>query len=39
VHYSIWDKFPIWYHLTFLVSLPLLSAIGGSLRGARPVTA
>jgi hypothetical protein len=39
VHYSIWDKFPIWYHLTFLISLPLLSLVGGSLRGARPVTA
>jgi len=39
VHYSIWDKFPIWYHLTFLISLPLLSIAGGSLRGARPLTA
>ncbi len=36
VHYSIWDKFPIWYHLTFLISLPVLSALGGTLRGARP---
>jgi hypothetical protein len=33
VHYSIWDKFPIWYHLTFLTSLPVLSALGGRLRG------
>jgi len=39
LHYEIWNKFPIWYHLTFLVSLPLLSFVGGSLRGARPVTA
>jgi hypothetical protein len=39
VHYWIWDKFPIWYHLTFLTSLPLLSFAGGSLRGARPLTA
>ncbi len=34
-HYSIWDKFPIWYHLTFLISLPVLSILGGRLaRGA-----
>jgi hypothetical protein len=24
----IWDQFPVWYHLTFFVSLPLLSWIG-----------
>jgi hypothetical protein len=29
----IWDQFPIWYHLTFFVSLPLLSYLGGRLRG------
>lgn len=29
----IWDQFPIWYHLTFFVSLPLLSWLGGRLRG------
>ena len=29
VHYMIWDKFPIWYHLTFLTSLPVLSIVGG----------
>jgi hypothetical protein len=29
IHYTIWSKFPLWYHLTFLVSLPLLSVIGG----------
>ena len=23
VHYALWSKFPIWYHLTFLTSLPL----------------
>lgn len=28
-HYTIWDKFPPWYHLTFLASLPLLSLLGG----------
>src|SRR5271156_5581448 len=36
VHYSIWDRFPIWYHLTFLISLPLLSAVGGRLWRPQP---
>jgi len=31
VHYQLWQHFPIWYHLTFLVSLPALSVIGGRL--------
>ncbi|HEX2592936.1 MAG TPA: hypothetical protein VHL34_15660 [Rhizomicrobium sp.] len=26
---QIWAQFPIWYHLTFFVSLPLLAWIGG----------
>ncbi len=29
---TIWTSFPLWYHLTFFVSLPLLSVIGGRLR-------
>ena len=37
-HYLLWSRFPIWYHLTFLVSLPLLSAAGGRLRRAKPAT-
>jgi hypothetical protein len=39
VHYSMWDKFPIWYHLTFLTSLPLASLLGGKLLRARSRTA
>jgi hypothetical protein len=31
VQMSIWDKFPIWYHATFLTSLPVLAWIGGRL--------
>ena len=31
VHYQLWQHFPIWYHLTFLLSLPALSVIGGRL--------
>ena len=29
-HISLWDKFPVWYHLTFLVSLVPLTYIGGT---------
>ena len=31
VHISIWHKLPVWYHLTFFASLPLLSLAGGLL--------
>jgi len=30
-HYLLWDKFPIWYHLTFLGSLVPLTWLGGQL--------
>ncbi len=39
VHYSLWDRFPIWYHLTFLISLPFLSFIGGKLVRAKSAMA
>ena len=32
VHYMLWDKFPLWYHLTFLVSLVLLTIAGAMLK-------
>jgi hypothetical protein len=26
IHYSLWDRFPVWYHLTFLLTLaPIVS--------------
>ena len=31
-HMTIWHNFPVWYHLTFFVSLPILSLLGGMLR-------
>jgi len=31
VHVSIWDRFPIWYHLTFLLSLVPLTYAGNRL--------
>jgi hypothetical protein len=34
-HMSLWEKFPIWYHLTFLLSLVPLSYVGGRMVGSR----
>jgi len=34
-HATIWHSFPLCYHLTFFVSLPLLGAAGGALSGRR----
>jgi hypothetical protein len=34
-HISLWNKFPIWYHLTFLVSLIPLTFAGGRMAGER----
>jgi hypothetical protein len=34
VHIMLWDKFPVWYHLTFLVSLVPLTYLGGTIAGA-----
>jgi len=31
---TIWTSFPLWYHLTFFVSLPVLSVLGGRLARA-----
>jgi hypothetical protein len=31
IHYSIWSKFPIWYHAYFLASLVAISVIVGRL--------
>ena len=31
IHMHIWEHFPLWYHLTFLPSLPILSVVGGRL--------
>ena len=29
-HYRIWSKFPVWYHLTFLVSLLPITLLGAA---------
>jgi hypothetical protein len=31
VHVSLWQKFPVWYHLFFLASLPLVAYVVGKL--------
>jgi hypothetical protein len=31
VHVALWDKFPVWYHLTFLLSLVPLAYTGGKI--------
>lgn len=31
VHVGLWNKFPVWYHLAFLVPLAPLVALGGML--------
>ena len=28
-HVTLWDRFPVWYHLTFLLSLVPLTYLGG----------
>lgn len=34
VHLSLWDKFPIWYHLLFLGTLVPLVVLGARLPGS-----
>lgn len=36
VHIEVWDQYPVWYHLTFLASLPILAWGGGRLSSALP---
>lgn len=32
VHYSLWHRFPVWYHLVFLISLVVLPPLGAMRR-------
>jgi hypothetical protein len=34
-HITLWEKFPVWYHLTFLLSVIPLSFLGGTLEAMR----
>ena len=31
IHYSLWARFPVWYHAVFLLSLAPLVLLGGAL--------
>jgi hypothetical protein len=33
-HIMLWNRFPVWYHLTFLISLVPLAWLGGRISGA-----
>lgn len=35
MHYGLWDRFPAWYHLVFLVSLAPLTLFGAGLVARR----
>lgn len=35
VHIGLWPKFPVWYHLFFLLSLPLVSYVVGKAWATR----
>jgi hypothetical protein len=41
VHVELWHKFPVWYHLTFLLSIVPLVVLGATIRlapGRRELT-
>jgi hypothetical protein len=35
-HVMLWNTFPVWYHLTFLLSLVPLTYLGGTMWSAFP---
>jgi hypothetical protein len=35
VHITLWNRFPVWYHLTFLLSLVPLTYLGGTMWNRR----
>jgi hypothetical protein len=35
VHYSLWARFPVWYHMVFLISLAPLVLLGARLARSR----
>ena len=34
IHYNLWDKFPLWYHAAFLISIFPLTLAGAYLSGS-----
>src|SRR5262252_3169408 len=37
IHIDLWNRFPVWYHLTFLLTLVPLSVVGGQLGRMRQI--
>ena len=37
VHYSLWECFPIWYHIVFLASLVVVTLLGAALYPGRAI--
>jgi hypothetical protein len=35
VHYSVWEKFPVWYHAFFLITLAPAVLLGAAIRASR----
>lgn len=35
LHYTLWDKFPIWYHIVFLASLVVMTLLGAMFVSSR----
>ena len=38
VHLQIWNKLPVWYHLTFLVTLAPLVVLGSRFQLTKPIS-
>jgi hypothetical protein len=34
-HYALWEKFPLWYHIIFFVSLAVMPVLGAKLNGPK----
>jgi hypothetical protein len=35
VHYALWEKFPLWYHVIFFASLAVMTLLGARLNGRK----
>ena len=35
VHYALWEKFPLWYHVIFFASLEVMNMLGARLDGRK----
>ena len=35
-HYRLWEKFPLWYHAVFFISLAVMPLLGARLYSRRP---